>query len=64
MKRSVEAGVVPDALGPLPRAAPIYAYMLVFGDVTVSAKTTFVFSKQGMFEEAMLAVVGAVPEFV
>ena len=51
-------------MGPLPRAAPIYAYMLVFGDVTESAKTTFVFSKQGMFEEAMLAVVGATPLFV
>ena len=64
MKRSVEAGVKPDELGPLPRAAPTYAYMLVFGDVTESAKTTFMFSMQGMFEEAMLAVVGAVPLFV
>ena len=64
MKRSVAAGVTPLELGPLPRAAPIYAYMLVFGEVTSSAKTTFILSMQGMVEEAMLAVVGAVPEFV
>ena len=63
MKRSVEAGMVPDALGPLPRAAPIYAYMLVFGDVTESANTTFIFYMQGMFEEAILDVVGATPPF-
>ena len=64
MKRSVDAGVTPEELGPLPRAAPIYAYMLVFGDVTESAKTTLVFSMQGMVLEAMLAVVGATPLFV
>ena len=44
----MEAGVKPDELGPLPRAAPTYAYMLVFGDVTESAKTTFIFYMQGM----------------
>ena len=64
MNRSVAAGVTPLELGPLPRAAPIYAYMLVFGDVTESAKTTLVFSMQGMLLEAMLAVVGATPLFV
>ena len=48
MKRSEEAGVTPDALGPLPRAAPTYAYILMFGDVTESAKTMFIFYMQGM----------------
>ena len=64
MKRSVAAGVKPEELGPKPRATPTYAYMLVFGEATVSAKTTFTLSMQGMFEAAMLAVVGAVPLFV
>ena len=64
MNRSVDAGVTPEELGPLPRAAPIYAYISAFGDVTESAKTTLVFSMQGMVLEAMLAVVGATPLFV
>ena len=64
IKRSVEAGVKPEEFGPLPRATPIYAYMLASCVVTLSAKTTFILSMQGMVEEAMLAVVGAVPLFV
>ena len=64
MNMSVAAGSKPVASGPLPRAAPIYAYMLVFGDTTESAKITFIDSMQGMLEEAMLAVEGATPLFV